>query len=66
MNSFIVYFLFIVLVKVSDFLFFPKERINFITFAGNSTLKSLGLQGMEIKEEFGLEYFQILPILINK
>lgn len=49
------------------FLFcFSKERTNFITVAGNSTLKSLGLQGMEIKEEFGLEYFQILPILINK
>lgn len=65
MLNFFIVFLFIVLVEVSDF-FFSKERTNFITLAGNSTLKSLGLQGMEIKEEFGLEYFQILPILINK
>lgn len=48
---------------------FSKGKVgNFIssvTVTGNSTLKSLGLQGIGIKEEFGLEYFQILLIFIN-
>lgn len=47
---------------------FFKGKTNFIIstiIIGNSTLKTLALQGIEIKIEFDLGYLQILCVLIN-